>query len=156
MGEHRIVRIALDERSIARRSIDVEHERKVAIADLLEENYFEPLDALPGPYAVTLGLEEGRLRFDIASPAHGKAAVVQLPLTSLRRIIRDYILICDSYYTAIRSAVPSQIEAIDMGRRGLHNEGAALLLQRLSEKVKIDDNTARRLFTLISILHLRR
>jgi len=158
MGDPRIVHIELDEATIAARSAEIEHERKLAIHDLLEENRFEPLGFGSGPFRVTLGLEDGHLRMDITEEGAAAGApphVVLLPLTPLRKIIREYFVVCDSYYSAIRSAAPAQIEAIDMGRRGLHNDGAALLRERLADKVRMDANTARRLFTLVCVLHLK-
>ena len=153
---HRIVHVSLDERSVVRRSPEVEHERAVAIFDLIEENAFRPLDCPDdGPYRLHLGIEENRLVLDITTAdGHGLTRLV-LPLTPFRKIVRDYFMICDSYYQAIKRATPSQIEAIDMGRRGLHNEGSHLLKERLAGKVEIDHGTARRLFTLICVLHIR-
>jgi uncharacterized protein (UPF0262 family) len=156
--EARIVGITLDERTVIRRSPDIEHERAVAIFDLLEENLFRPKgDALKGPYHLTLGIEDNRLVIMIETPTPERAQLerVVLPLSSLRKVVRDYFLICESYYNAIRQATPSQIEAIDMGRRGLHNEGAEILRERLADKIEIDVGTSRRLFTLICVLHIR-
>lgn len=151
----RIVDLVLDEHTVMRRSPDVEHERKVAIFDLLEENSFTPNGSEGGPYHLHLAIEENRLVFDIRleddSP-HGK---VMLSLTPFRRIIKDYFLICESYYDAIKTAAPAQIEAIDMGRRGLHNEGSQLLKERLAGKIELDFDTSRRLFTLICVLHIK-
>jgi uncharacterized protein (UPF0262 family) len=151
----RIAELVLDERTVMRRSPDVEHERKVAIFDLLEENSFAPLGSEGGPYLLHLAIEENRLVFDIRledGAAHGK---IMLSLSPFRKIIKDYFLICESYYDAIKTAAPAQIEAIDMGRRGLHNEGSELLRERLAGKVEIDFDTARRLFTLICVLHIK-
>ncbi|WP_293337052.1 UPF0262 family protein [Parvibaculum sp.] len=153
--DFRIVDLILDERSVVRRSPDVEHERKVAIFDLLEENRFAPVGSDGGPYILHLSIEENRLVFDIrleSGDAHGK---VLLSLTPFRRIIKDYFMICESYYDAIKTAAPAQIEAIDMGRRGLHNEGSETLKERLSGKIEMDFDTARRLFTLICVLHIK-
>ena len=152
---HRIVRVALDERTVIRRSPDVEHERKIAMYDLVEENYFRPVGDYAGPYNLYLGMEETRLVLDIRDGEDGELLRVRLALTSFRRVIRDYFAICESYYNAIKSATPSQIEAIDMGRRGLHNDGSALLRERLKEQVELDMETARRLFTLICVLQIR-
>jgi uncharacterized protein (UPF0262 family) len=127
----------------------------VAIFDLLEHNSFTPDGAPGGPYRLKLSVVEQRLVFDIATLADEPVRVLILSLSPFRRIIRDYFLICESYYEAIRSATPAQIEAIDMGRRGLHNEGSELLEQRLAGKVALDFDTARRLFTLICALHVR-
>lgn len=154
-SSYRIIDLRLDEKTVVRRSPDVEHERKVAIFDLLEENFFEPVGSDGGPYILHLAIEENRLVFDIHTAddeVHGK---VMISLTPFRRIIKDYFLICESYYDAIKTAAPAQIEAIDMGRRGLHNEGSGLLKERLAGKIEIDFNTSRRLFTLICVLHIK-
>jgi len=145
----------LDEQSVVRHNAQVDHERKVAIFDLLEDNCFDPADAEPGPYSVLLSITDNRLNFDVRSIADKKLIEFGLPVGAFRRIIKDYFMICDSYYEAIKTATPSQIEAIDMGRRGLHNEGGELLKERLSEKVVLDTNTSRRLFTLVCVLHIR-
>lgn len=151
----RLIDIELDE-SIGRSTPDVEHERAVAIFDLIEENSFCPVsDQGTGPYKLKLSLMEARLVFAI-SRENGEDVVTHiLSLTPFRRIVKDYFLICESYYDAIRSSTPSHIEAIDMGRRGLHNEGSQTLMDRLSGKIDIDFNTARRLFTLVCVLHWR-
>lgn len=152
---YHIANLILDESTVVRRSPDVEHERKVAIFDLLEENHFVPQGSPGGPYVLHLAIEENRLVFDIRledDVAHGK---VMLSLSPFRRIIKDYFLICESYYDAIKTAAPAQIEAIDMGRRGLHNEGSQLLKDRLEGKIDMDFDTARRLFTLICVLHIK-
>ena len=151
----RIVEISLDERTVVRRSPDVEHERAVAIYDLTEENFFCPAGDDGGPYHLHLAIAENRLLFDIRSDTGVEVAKVTLPLSPFRRIVRDYFAICESYYEAIRSASPSKIEAIDMGRRGLHDEGCEILRDRLDGKIEIDFDTARRLFTLICVLHIR-
>ena len=151
----RLVDIKLDERSIVRRTREIEQERDIAIYDLLESNSFRPEGSHGGPYNLMLGVEENRLTFDISlqdGTPHGK---VMLSLTPFRRVIKDYFLICDSYYKAIRTAPPSQIEALDMGRRGLHDEGSKLLAERLKGKIEIYHDTARRIFTLICVLHLK-
>jgi len=153
---HRIVQVRLDERTVVRRKPEVEHERAVAIFDLLEENVFRPRECPDeGPFHLHLGIEDNRLVFDVRDTRERELTRIQLPISTFKTIVRDYFMICDSYYQAIRRATPSQIEAIDMGRRGLHNEGADLLRDRLSAKVEIDVNTARRLFTLVCILHIR-
>ena len=149
----RLAKITLDEGSIGRSSPDIEHERSVAIYDLLEDNSFAPLDHEGGPYALHLSIQESRLVFDVRREDGTPLTAHLLSLTPFRRIVKDYFLICDSYYKAIRTSTPSQIEAIDMGRRGLHNEGSELLMERLKEKIEIDFDTARRLFTLICVLH---
>ena len=153
--QDRIARLELDERALSAQSADSEHERRVAIFDLLEENTFRPQDAPPGPYEVRLSVIEGRLVFDIGVLDGPPVRRLILSLRPFRRIVRDYFLICESYYDAIRSAAPAQIEAIDMGRRGVHNEGSELLEERLKGKVEMDFDTARRLFTLIAALHVR-
>ena len=154
-GDQRIVKIDLDERSVVRRNADIEHERAVAIFDLLEENFFAPVAPRPGPFHLRIGLEENRLILDLRRTDESPLDRLALALQPFRGIIRDYFLICESYYKAIRAASPSRIEAIDMGRRGLHNEGSELLRERLAEKVEMDLDTARRLFTLICVLHIR-
>jgi uncharacterized protein (UPF0262 family) len=152
---HRLVDVELDE-SIGRSTPDVEHERAVAIFDLIEENSFHPVgDENGGPYKLKLSLVDSRLVFAV-SREDGTAIVTHiLSLTPFRRIVKDYFMICESYYEAIRSSTPSQIEAIDMGRRGLHNEGSQTLMDRLSGKIEVDFDTARRLFTLVCVLHWR-
>ncbi len=151
----RLTDVELDE-SIGRSTPDIEHERAVAIFDLIEENSFAPVgDATGGPYRLKLSLVESRLVFAIARE-DGSAVVTHiLSLTPFRRIVRDYHMICESYYEAIRSATPSHIEAIDMGRRGLHNDGSQTLMDRLAGKIEVDFDTARRLFTLVCVLHWR-
>ncbi len=151
----RLVDVELDE-SIGRSTPDIEHERAVAIFDLIEENSFQPVnDDAGGPYKLKLSLADARLVLAV-SREDGSAVVTHiLSLTPFRRIVKDYFMICESYYEAIRSATPSQIEAIDMGRRGLHNEGSQTLLDRLAGKIDIDFDTARRVFTLICVLHWR-
>jgi uncharacterized protein (UPF0262 family) len=149
----RLVKITLDEGSIGRSSQDIEHERAVAIYDLIEDNSFAPVDHDGGPYALHLSITENRLVFDIRQQDGTPLMAHLLSLTPFRKIVKDYFMICDSYYKAIRTATPTQIEAIDMGRRGLHNEGSELLKERLKEKIDVDFDTARRLFTLICVLH---
>ncbi|HJO72947.1 MAG TPA: UPF0262 family protein [Rhodospirillales bacterium] len=153
--KQKIVNVYLDERSVVRRSASVEHERKVAIYDLLEKNRFAPSDTPDGPYNLHLGIEENRLVFDVRDENDAELTRFTLPLSPLRLIVRNYFLICDSYYKSIQTASPSRIEAIDMGRRGLHNEGAEVLRERLADKADIDHNTARHMFTLICVLHIR-
>lgn len=150
---HFLKSILIDEDSLAAVSRDQEQERQVAIFDLLDGNYFEPAEAGGGPYDLTLSLIENRLAFDIAGVAYERRHL--LSLSPFRGVIKDYFMICDSYYSAIRNSTPQQIEALDMGRRGLHNEGSSLLRERLEGKVKTDLDTARRLFTLICALHWR-
>jgi len=155
MADKKIVNIALDEASIVRRNADIEHERKVAIFDLLEENIFALKGGDPGPYDLVLRLEESRLILDVRSESGSLIEEIRLQLTPFRKIIKDYFLVCESYFSAIKTASPSQIEAIDMGRRGLHNEGSELLSARLADRVEMDVDTARRLFTLLCVLHIR-
>ncbi|HXV24847.1 MAG TPA: UPF0262 family protein [Alphaproteobacteria bacterium] len=152
---HRIAKVTLDERTVVRRNPDVEHERAVAIFDLLEENSFQPADLPSGPYDLHLGIEEDRLVFDIRSARGKNLGKIMLALAPFRRIVKDYFTVCESYFAAIKTASPSRIEAIDMGRRALHDEGSILLQERLAGKVEIDHNTARRLFTLLCVLHIR-
>ena len=151
----RIASITLDEHTVVHRNADIEHERATAIADLLEENSFAPASGRRGPFDLHLAIEENRLNLDIRSTADGASETIVLPLAPFRRIVKDYFIVCESYYEAVRSARLGQVEAIDMGRRGLHNEGSTLLMERLADKVVIDHATARRLFTLICVLHLR-
>ena len=154
-GPWRITGITLDEHTVVRRSPDIEHERAVAIFDLLEENHFKPASGCAGPYHLHLSIEENRLNVEVRSIADGAVETIVLPLAPFRGIVKDYFIICESYYEAIRRSTLAQIEAIDMGRRSLHNEGSTLLMERLGDKVAIDLDTARRLFTLICVLHLR-
>lgn len=151
----RIVDLELDERTMVRRRAEVEHERKVAIYDLLEENYFRPLGDFTGPYRLRLGVSENRLVLDVQDAKGQPLTEVTLALKPFKTLVKDYFMVCESYYSAIKTATPSQIEAIDMGRRGLHNEGSELLRARLKGKVDMDFETARRLFTLICVLHIR-
>ena len=153
VNPHRLVAVTLDENSIGSASRDVEHERAVAIYDLIEENSFAPVGQRGGPYALHLSMKESRLVFDVRL-RNGKPVIAHLlSLTPFKRIVKDYFMICDSYYQAIRTATPDRIEAIDMGRRGLHDEGSRVLQDVLKRKVTIDFETARRLFTLICVLH---
>lgn len=149
----RLVSVDLDEASIGRSSTEVEHERRVAIYDLIEENVFEPAGRTDKEFRLKLSIVDRKLVLEVTAPDGGPVVTHILSLTPFRRVVKDYFLICDSYYQAIRTASPSQIEAIDMGRRGLHNEGARLLSERLEGKIGIDRDTARRLFTLISVLY---
>ena len=153
--KQRIVNIFLDEKSLVRRAAHVEHERKVAVYDLLEDNHFAPVGDDRGPYTLHLGIENNRLVFDIRTEGGDKLDRFTLPLNSFRKIVKDYFIVCESYFEAIKTAPPSRIEALDMGRRGLHNEGSDILRDRLEGKVGIDKRTARRLFTLICVLHIR-
>jgi len=151
----RIQEIHLDEQTVVNRSPQVVHERKVAIYDLLENNHFSLINGPEGPYILRLSIEENRLAFDVRSTTDQPLKRFVLALTSFRAIVREYLMVCDSYYKAIKTSSPSQIEAIDMGRRGLHNDGSDILQERLQDKVALDHNTARRLFTLVCVLHIR-
>ncbi len=153
--QNRLISVTLDENSIGRGSADQEHERAIAVYDLIEENCFAPVGQNSGPYALNISLMDAKLVFDIRDQSGNSVIAHILSLTPFRRILKDYFLICESYYAAIRTATPSRIEAIDMGRRGLHNEGAQLLAERLKGKIEIDADTARRLFTLVTALHWR-
>lgn len=151
----RIVRIDLEDAALLRQSPEAEQERAVAIFDLIEENEFAPAIDHPGPYHVSLAIAESRLVFDIRDTGDQPIYKFILSLSPLRRIIKEYFDVCESYYAAIKSSSLSAIEAIDMGRRGLHNEGSEILRERLSGKVEVDFGTARRLFTLICALHMK-
>ena len=156
---NRICHVELDEKSIIRRNSDIEHEKRVAIFDLLDTNYFAPKVDIPdnyaGPYRVTLRIEDNRLAIDLKTEQSKDLSTLVLPLSPLRNVIKEYFLVCDSYYDAIKTASPKQIEAIDIGRRALHNEGSQIMQLRFNEKVDIDFETARRLFTLICVLQIR-
>ena len=149
----RLIEVVLDEASIARSTADVEHERAVAIYDLIEGNSFVPVGHGGGPYRLKIALIEKRLVLEITEADGGQVVTHILSLTPFRKVVKDYFMICESYYEAIRKSTPSQIEAIDMGRRGLHNEGSRILQDRLADKIETDFDTARRLFTLICALH---
>ncbi len=151
----RIAEITLDERTVIRRSPEIERERATAIADLVHANHFSPASGLVGPFRVHLEASEGRLALEIVALDNAARETVALPLRSFSRIVKDYFLVCESHSKAVRNANLAQVEAIDMGRRGLHDEGADLLIDRLAGKVAIDHDTARRLFTLICVLHLK-
>jgi uncharacterized protein (UPF0262 family) len=152
--DQRIAAITLDEKSVVRRSPEIESERNAAIADLLHENSFAPISGQAGPFALHLGIEENRLLIDISGAA-GPSETIPLGLAPFRRIVKDYFVVCESYYDALRRQNLAQVEAIDAGRRALHNEGSALLIELLAGKVALDHDTGRRLFTLICVLHLR-
>lgn len=152
---NRIINVTLDEKSVVRRNRDVEHERAVAIYDLLEDNNFTLVGGFAGPYNVHLRVEESRLVFDVSNEGATHVTSIAIALSPFRRVIKDYFTVCESYFEAIKTASPSRIEAIDMGRRGLHDEGSELLRERLAGKVEIDFDTARRLFTLLCVLHIR-
>ncbi len=159
MADPRIIDVTLDERTIIWRNADIEQERRIAIFDLLEGNHFEPARDYPngyeGPYKLQLRVEEGRLALDISAESGELLETIVLGLTRFRRPIREYFAICDSYFQAIRQATPQQIETIDMARRAIHNDAAELLKERLDGKVTVDFDTARRLFTLICVLHIK-
>ena len=156
---HRIAKIELDDETILWRNADVEQERRVAIYDLIEENTFRPVRSAnrgaAGPYHLELAVRDGRLALDVADDEGEPLETLLIGLARFRRPIRDYFAICDSYYQAIRKATPSEIETIDMARRGVHNNAAELLLERLDGKIETDFATARRLFTLICVLHIK-
>lgn len=154
-SDQRIVNIFLDEKTVVRRAPHVEHERKVAVYDLLEDNVFKPAGGHEGPYILHLRIEENRLIFDIRTENEDPLDSFSLPLNSFRKIVKDYFMVCESYFEAIKTAPPSRIESLDMGRRGLHNEGSEFLRDRLEGKVEIDTPTSRRLFTLICVLHIK-
>ncbi|MEO1014286.1 MAG: UPF0262 family protein [Pseudomonadota bacterium] len=154
-AKFRIAEISLDERSLAPATADVEHERKVAIFDLKEENYFEPIGAGDGPFELHLSYAERRLVFDVRREGGEPIGQVHLSMSPFRKIIKDYFLLCESYFDAIRNAAPAQIETVDMARRAMHNEGSEILMERLDEKIRMDLDTARRLFTLICSFHMR-
>ena len=153
MTDRRLTAVTLDEASIGRAGPDQEHERAIAIYDLIERNSFSVAEDRGGPYHLTIALHERKLLFDVRREAGDPVVAHLLSLSPLRRVIKDYFLVCESCYAAIRTQSPSQIEAIDMGRRGLHDEAAQILVERLNGKIEIDFDTARRLFTLIAALH---
>jgi len=156
---HRLVRIELDETAAPRRSAEAEHERAIAIYDILEDNSFALVDQagalLAGPFHLYLRAEGRHIRFDIRNDSDSELSQFYMALGPLRRVMRDYFHVCDTYYEAIRTKSPSQIQAIDMGRRALHNEGADILRSRLDGRVATDEMTSRRLFTLICVLQAR-
>jgi uncharacterized protein (UPF0262 family) len=152
---YRISHIELDEKTLVRRSRQIEQEREIAIYDLLEANSFRPHGSPGGPYKLVLGIEESRLVFDIRLEDDAPHGRILLSLTPFRRVVKDYFLICESYFKAIRDAPPSQIETLDMSRRSVHDDGSQLLIDRLKGKIELDHDTARRLFTLICVLHLK-
>lgn len=152
-GPHRLQSVTLDDESLSAASRDQEQERQIAIFDLLEDNHFAPEGADGGPYDLGISLIDNRLALDISGPGYQRRHI--LSLSPFRSVVRDYGMICDSYYQAIRNATPQRIETLDMGRRALHNEGSELLRARLAGKVDTDLDTARRLFTLICALHWR-
>jgi uncharacterized protein (UPF0262 family) len=150
-----IAEITLDEHSVVRRSAEIEHERATAIQDLLHDNHFALASGRLGPLTLRMAVEETRLQIDVTSQADAETETITVPLAPFRHVVKDYFLVCESYSKAIRGGNLGQVEAIDMGRRGLHNEGAELLREYLADRVTIDRDTARRLFTLICVLHLK-
>jgi uncharacterized protein (UPF0262 family) len=151
----RVAAITLDERTVVRRSAAIEDEREAAITDLLKDNRFTPLSGRVGPFHLNLAVAENRLTMEVHAPADGTSETIVLALAPFRRIVKDYFLVCESHHEAIRGHGLARVEAIDVGRRVLHDEGAQLLIGQLADKVAIDHATARRLFTLICVLHLR-
>lgn len=149
----RLASVTLDETSLGSTNDDVEHERRVAIYDLIENNKFRPSGHDGGPYALQLGISGNRLVFDIRRTDGTPIIAHMLSLVPFRRLVKDYFVVCDSYYAAIRTATPDRIEALDMARRALHDDGSRLVMERLKRKVDLDFETARRLFTLITVLH---
>lgn len=155
VSEQRLIDVILDERTVVRRNPDIVQEQKVAIFDLLEENHFAPLGGHAGPFILHLSVEEDRIVFGIRDQDNNGLMAVNLPTSPFRKLIKEYFLVCESYFEAIKTASPSRIEAIDIGRRGLHDEGSDRLRERLQDKIEIDFHTARRLFTLVCVLHIR-
>jgi len=153
LSPYRLTEIKLDESIGTLPNPDAEHERQVAIYDLIEENSFKVIDKADGPYVLNLSIMDRRLMWEVITEKGDVVTIIGMSLSPFRRIIKDYYYMCDSYFQAIRNSTPSQIETIDMARRGLHNEGSDLLVARLEGKIKTDFNTARRLFTLICVLH---
>jgi uncharacterized protein (UPF0262 family) len=153
MDSNRVVAVTIDKESIGRTSLDIEYERAVAIDDLIEENSFAPVGHDGGPYALHLRMADNRLVFDIRLADDTPVVMHILSLNPFKRVVKDYFMVCDSYYAAIKSATPERIEALDMGRRGLHDEGSQLLQERIKHRLVVDFNTARRLFTLVCALH---
>jgi len=155
--DHRIAHIDLDEAGVARRSIEIEQEKRIALNDLLRENFFRPVDLqgeYSGPFTLALSCRGGRLHFGLADLEGSEVGAFTLGLTPFRRLIHEYFVICESYFAAVKSGNTGRIEAVDMGRRGLHDQASELLRERLAGMVEIDTNTARRLFTLICVLQI--
>ena len=151
----RLMEINLDEDSIGSNTPEIQHEREVAIFDLIEDNYFELANGETGPYRLGLRIQDAKLLMQVEQSDKTHLMSYALSLTPFRKIVTDYFLVCESYFEAIKTASPAKIEAIDMGRRGLHDDGSRLLIERLENKIKLDFDTARRLFTLICALHWR-
>ena len=154
MGDPRIIDIELDERTIIRRSDDIEREKKVAVFDLLEQNHFQPVGH-EGPFRIRLRVEESRLCIDLRDEKGGELDTIRLSLARFKRPVRDYFAVCESYFKAVRAETPRGLETIDMARRGIHNEAAELLKESLADRIEMDFDTARRLFTLICVLHIK-
>jgi uncharacterized protein (UPF0262 family) len=154
-SRHRLAKLSLDPASVKRGNANIEHEREVAIFDILEANEFEVLGRDDGPYDLVIGMQDDRLVFTATPEAGGTPAVLSVTLVPLRRVMKDYFMVCETYFDAIRTAPPSRIQQIDVGRRALHDEGATALAERLADKLRLDTTTARRLFTLICALHWR-
>jgi uncharacterized protein (UPF0262 family) len=154
-GKNRLIAVELDSSIGQAPSPEADHERKVAIYDLIEENSFGLVNGIEGPYRLQLSARDGRLVFEIFNTREEKVSIIGLSMSPFRAIVRDYFMICESYYQAIKLSTPSQIETIDMARRGLHNEASELLRERLNGKVDMDFDTARRLFTLVCVLYWR-
>lgn len=153
--QFRLVGVSLEEKSSEGHGREVEHERQIALYDLLESNSFRPIGSPGGPYNLLLSLDGNRLTFTIYLLNEERHGTLILSLTPFRKVIKDYFDVCDSYFKAIPDQPPNRIEALDMGRRGLHDEGAHILAERLTGKIEVDFDTARRLFTLICVLHLK-
>ncbi len=151
----RLVDVILDEDTIGSNTPEIQHEREVAIYDLLEDNYFELANGKNGPYRLKLSIDDNKLVLAVEHADQTKYMNYALSLTPFRKLVKDYFLVCESYFEAIKTASPAKIEAIDMGRRGLHDDGSRLLMERLKDKINVDFDTARRLFTLICALHWR-
>ena len=154
-SRHRLATLTLDPASISRGHANIEHEREVAIYDILDENTFELVGRDNGPYGLVLGVADDRLVLSVTPADGGEAVLINLPMVPLRRVMKDYFLVCETYFAAIRTAPPSRIQQIDTGRRALHDEGAKALADRLADRIKLDTTTARRLFTLVCALHWR-
>ncbi len=154
-SRNRLTQLSLDPASIKRGNSNIEHEREVAIFDILEANEFEMIGRNDGPYELVIGVQDDRLFFAVTPATGGDLNTIQVGLVPLRRVMKDYFLVCETYFDAIRTAPPSRIQQIDVGRRALHDEGAKALMERLAERIALDATTARRLFTLICALHWR-
>jgi len=153
-GPARIAGVTLDNETLVRWSAEVEHERQVAMFDLLEANHFHLRRGPDGPYELHLGLKDATLILEVR-PEQGEPVKLRLPVRPFRAVVKDYFFVCENYYNAIKTATPSRIESLDMARRGLHNEGSEQLKEALGDRIEMDDNTARRLFTLVCVLHIR-